>query len=92
MRGHSLGHADLAVDNSGRKLPVAGWFRNASALNRSLSVISRLTTEFRQSKYGTTVVSIEPVNEARPNGDATNMTFYQSYLQKVRALRCCTVH
>jgi len=47
--------ADRAVDNSGRKGPIH-WFDSNNNLNRSLSVVSRLSAEFRKSQYGKTVV------------------------------------
>ena len=74
-------NADHAVDNSGRKGPIH-WFDSNNNLNRSLSVVSRLSAEFRKSQYGKTVVSIEPVNEAHPGSDSNKLAFYQNYLSQ----------
>lgn len=83
----SLLHLDKATASSRNELTTRGlrstreWFRNSTNLDRTISALSTLSSDFTDASYNRTVIAIELVNEPFPQSP-DEVGFLRDFYQK----------
>lgn len=83
---HGAPGSQNGFDNSGLR-GQREWFWNQTNIDRTLTALQVLTSEFTQPSYSGTVLTIELINEPFPQSSSeldTLKAFYQSGYQSVR--------